>query len=239
MSTPARFALVILLLLCGVVTVAAFPGGAPSAESAAATKAGTVLETMNAGGYTYVRLETDAGEIWAAGPETALAVGDRVGLGASATMTNFRSESLDRTFPSIEFVSAFVTPPSAGEGRAAMAQAHGGARPTAPTTVEAVAKAESGSTIAELYAGKAGLAGKTVTVRGQVVKYNSNILGHNWIHIQDGSGTAGTNDLTVTTEGTARVGDVVLVRGKVALDKDFGMGYRYDLLVEEATVTVE
>jgi hypothetical protein len=194
---------------------------------------------MNAGGYTYVRLETDAGELWAAGPQTALSVGDRVGLGASATMTDFRSESLDRTFPTIEFVSAFVTTPSTEAGRDAMAQAHGAVKTATATSVEPVARAENGSTIADLYAGKADLAGETVTVRGRVVKYNPNILGHNWIHIQDGSGADGTNDLTITTDGKVKVGDVVLVRGTVALDKDFGMGYRYDLLVEEATVTVE
>jgi len=72
-----------------------------------------------------------------------------------------------------------------------------------------------------------------------VVKYNAGILGKNWLHIQDGTGSAGTNDLTITTEATCTVGDTVLVHGKLVADRDFGAGYVYDLIVEDAQVTVE
>jgi hypothetical protein len=76
--------------------------------------------------------------------------------------------------------------------------------------------------------------------RGKVVKTNPNIMGKNWLHVRDGSGAEGTNDLTVTTAGTApNVGDTVVVKGTVALEKDFGMGYQYDIIVEDAEVTVE
>jgi hypothetical protein len=102
-----------------------------------------------------------------------------------------------------------------------------------------VAKSDGGVTIEELYARKSELTGKAVIVRGRVVKYNSGILGRNWVHIQDGTGAGGTHDLTVTTDDTVSVGDVVLVRGTAAVDRDFGMGYRYDLIVEEADVTAE
>ena len=74
---------------------------------------------------------------------------------------------------------------------------------------------------------------------GKVVKYNAMIMGKNWIHLQDGTGEPGSNDLTVTTQGTAFVGDTVLVRGNIGLDRDMGAGYRYDVLIEDATITVQ
>jgi hypothetical protein len=94
-------------------------------------------------------------------------------------------------------------------------------------------------TVAELYAGKAGLAGTVVSVRGKVVKFSAQIMGKNWAHVQDGSGSAGTNDLTVTTMDTAKVGDTVLVSGKLTLDRDFGGGYKYALIIEDGSVAVE
>ena len=75
--------------------------------------------------------------------------------------------------------------------------------------------------------------------RGKVVKFNANIMGKNWLHVQDGTGNAGSNDLLVTTTGQAKPGDTVLIEGKVALNKDFGAGYKYNVLVEDAKVTVE
>jgi hypothetical protein len=112
--------------------------------------------------------------------------------------------------------------------------------PGARAKVTGIAKAEGGKTIAEVYAEKDQLAGKTVTVRGKVVKANANIMGKNWLHIDDGSGTEKTNDLTVTTAGTTpAVGDTVVVTGTVALDKDFGMGYRYIVIIEDADVQIE
>lgn len=103
-----------------------------------------------------------------------------------------------------------------------------------------VAKAEGGKTIAEIYAQKADLAGKEVLVRGKVVKAKANIMNRTWIHIQDGTGGEGTNDLTVTTDGEPpELAAVVLVRGTLAVAKDFGYGYVYEVIAETATVTVE
>jgi len=236
-SRSLRLALVALVVTCLVPFALAFPG---SGGQAAPSVEGTVLETMNSGGYTYVRLETPGGEVWAAGPLTEVAVGDRVALGPGSPMTAFRSESLGRTFDTILFVSA-IRPSGAGSdgADAAVASAHAGSVRPAEADVQGVAKADGGLTVAELWAARTEIAGKPVVVRGRVVKFNSGILGRNWIHIQDGTGADGTHDLTVTTDARAKVGDVVLVRGTAATDRDFGMGYRYDLIVEEADVTVE
>ena len=110
--------------------------------------------------------------------------------------------------------------------------------PVAPD-LSGIKRADNGQTVAEIVTGKAKFAGKPVAVRARVVKYNTNILGKNWLHIRDGSGGEGTNDLTVTTAGTAKVGDLVLVTGVLATNRDFGSGYQYPLIVEGATVVVE
>jgi hypothetical protein len=114
------------------------------------------------------------------------------------------------------------------------------AAPAADVDLTGIAKADGGKTVAEVYGEKAALTGQPVTVRGKVVKTNANIMGKNWLHVRDGSGADGTNDLTVTTAGNVpNVGDLVVVTGTVAVDKDFGMGYQYPVLVEEATIVVE
>lgn len=119
-------------------------------------------------------------------------------------------------------------------------ETHPAPKAAAEVDLTGIAKAEGGKTVAEVFAEKDALAGKPVTFRGKVVKTNPDIMGKNWLHVRDGSGEEGTNDLTITTAGTLpNVGDTVLVTGNVTLNKDFGMGYAYDVLVEDAQVTVE
>jgi hypothetical protein len=119
-------------------------------------------------------------------------------------------------------------------------ETHPAPKAAAEVDLTGIAKAEGGKTVAEVFAEKDALAGKPVTFRGKVVKTNPDIMGKNWLHVRDGSGAEGTNDLTITTAGTLpNVGDTVVVTGNVALNKDFGMGYAYDVLVEDAQVTVE
>jgi len=97
--------------------------------------------------------------------------------------------------------------------------------------------AEAAKTIEAVYKDKAKLDGKQVTVKGKVVKVNNGIMGRNFLHIQDGTGGKDSNDLSVTSTQTAKVGDAVTISGKVTLNKDFGAGYTYPLIVEEATIT--
>jgi len=253
MRNPSKYLIVVSILIlflagCGAAENSGTPATDPAAGPAEATAETTaeVLETMDSGGYTYVRLQTGDGEIWAAGPVTPLAAGDQIVLTGGMVMSDFHSQTLDRTFPSILFLSALSKPGEGGVNGAAAA-AHGAAGTMSAMTgkdapvVDAgsVPKAKGGQTVAELFAAKADLAGKEVAVMGRVVKYNGGIMGKNWLHIKDGSGEAGTDDLTITTSSIVKVGDMVLVQGKVTLDKDFGAGYSYDLIIEDATVTVQ
>lgn len=106
-------------------------------------------------------------------------------------------------------------------------------------TLTAFADDAKPKTVAALYKDKASLAGKLVRVQGKIVKVNNGIMGKNFLHVQDGTGDQGSNDLTVTSTQTANVGDQVTIAGRVVLNKDFGAGYAYPLLVEEATITAK
>jgi hypothetical protein len=228
---------------------AAAPAGLPPAAAAheptnaapaagVPTVTGSVLETMNASSYTYVKVAAGAEEIWAASSQFDVKVGDRVTVPLESPMENFHSQSLDRDFPLIYFASRISR--EGEQAPAAAAQMPPGHPPTsaAPAVIEKIAPPEGGKSVAAVWTDRKALAGKTVTVRGQVVKFNGGIMGRNWVHLQDGSGQAGdrTNDLTVTTDAVVKVGDVVTVTGTVVVDKDFGSGYSYAVLLESAKI---
>ncbi len=208
---------------------------------------GTVLETMNAGGYTYVLMEAGEEKRWVAGREIPVQVGDVVQSTQGMPMANFESKSLNRTFDIVYFVdrlenmSVAVMPE--GHPDVPMPEGH----PSMDDAVEAisadikVAELKPGQNIAYVYANKDELAGQQVSLRGEVVKYNDGILGWNFIHIQDGSGAAAdaNNDLTVTSKAATAVGETVVLTGTIILNKDFGAGYSFPVLMEDASITTE
>jgi len=206
---------------------------------------GKVVETTNAAGYTYALVDTGTTKLWTAAPQLSVKVGDALAVGQAMLMPNYHSKTLNRDFEIIYFTSnAKVNgvSPGAGDKAVELPKNHppiagGAAKPA--VDLSGIKKAEGGKSIAEIHAGKAKLSGKQVRVRGRVVKYNAAIMGKNWLHIQDGTGSAGSNDLTVTTASKAKVGDTVLVVGTVATDRDLGGGYQYSVIIEDAQVTVE
>jgi hypothetical protein len=226
-------------------------------QPALATVSGVVEETLDASDYTYMRLNTEAGEIWAAITKAKVQKGDRVTVVNAMAMDGFESKTLKRKFDRIVFGSlgdgkAGAPAPVSAHG-AATADASKGAPMAAPHAAVSdgkadamdvkVAKAEGKDafTIAQIFADRAKLKDKSVTVRGKVVKANGAIMGRNWYHIRDGSGSREKkdDDLTVTTGDPAAVGDVVVVKGVVHIDKDFGAGYQYPVVLEDAKVTKE
>ena len=231
------------------------PAAAPGAPPAAAPgKTGKVTETMNAAGYTYVQVDTGKEKFWAAAPEVKVKVGDSVAVPEGMPMPNYESKTLGRKFDLVYFVPALMVNGAAPAGAmGAMPEGHppmdGGAqgmtggsgapKVTAPADIDLKGIKKADQTVADIFAQKAALAGKPVKIRGKVVKFSPEIMGKNWIHLQDGSGKDGTNDLTVNTSAVAKVGDTVTVSGKLTVDKDFGYGYKYDVIVEDAQVAKE
>ncbi len=229
----------------------AAPAAAPEAPAAPAVLKGKVAETMDASGYTYVRLDDGSGkELWAAVPKTELKVGEEITLQGGSVMENFNSKTLNKTFEKIVFatgVSRGNEPaPAAGsfdqavkkEGAEASSGSAGNVVPFADLKVEK-APGPDGHAVAEIFEKSATLDKKPVAVKGQVVKVSKNIMGKNWLHIQDGTGdpNKNTHDLVVTTMDTAEKGDIVTVEGAAAANKDFGSGYKYDVIIEDAKVS--
>jgi hypothetical protein len=206
---------------------------------------GTVIETMNAAGYTYVQVEIGSEKIWAAAPEFQVKVGDQVVIPEGTPMHNYHSKTLNRDFAVVYFVGSILNKTGGvlanGTGMPAGHLPTAGSSTPPQIDVSGVKKADGGMTIGELYDKKADLSGKEVTLRGKVVKFNAQIMNKNWLHVRDGSGDADarTNDLTITTDVTVKIGDTVLISGKVFLNKDFGSGYKYDMIIEDAKVTRE
>jgi hypothetical protein len=227
---------------------------APAGAEAAASVKGKVLERLDAPPYSYLKLQTAQGETWAAVPKTDVAVGGEVTVSGAMPMQGFESKTLNRKFDTVYFgtlgdgpavaqPAAMGAPGEAPPSPAGMAAQHAAAS-TAPTPAEVgdvkVSKASGADarTVAEIHAQRAALKEKAVTVRGKVVKFNEGIMGRNWLHVRDGTGTAGKdNDITITTNDKAAVGDVVVVKGTVRVDKDFGAGYAYPVIVEDAKVS--
>lgn len=226
-------------------TTGALPTAAASAPGQGLS--GKVLERLDASPYCYLRIQTVRGEVWAAVPEAKIEKGTEVTIANPMLMNNFESKTLNRTFPEVYFgtlapaggaaASASVAPAT---GAPAAGAAPMGTPPPAPLEVAKLEKA-SGSdaqTVGDLWAKKGSLKEKTVTIHGKVVKYNPGVMGKNWLHLQDGSGdpAKGTHDIAVTTQDMVTKGDVITIKGVVRLDKDFGAGYTYPLIVEEAKV---
>ncbi|MFO0092812.1 MAG: nucleotide-binding protein, partial [Gemmatimonadaceae bacterium] len=242
------------------VPAAAAGSAAGSAFAPGSSITGTVREQIPVGPYIYLRLETPAGKLWAEVAAAPVTNGNEVTVHNVMRMERFASPSLHRTFATIYFGSLEpVAGADAGAGAGAQTEAAAAmppghpvlsAAPSAPATagtppaedarVGRIARASGADahTIGELWARKAQLVGKSVSVRGVVVKVNAGVMGRNWLHLQDGSGSAstGTHDLAVTSRAEAAIGDTVTVTGIVRTNRDVGAGYVYALLVEEAKV---
>lgn len=206
---------------------------------------GKVVETMNTSGYTYVLVNTGTNKAWAAAPQFAVKVGDTVAIGDSMPMPNYHSKSLNRDFDVVYFASQISVNGAGGAAMGGMAELPKGHPPingkAAGSKIDftGIQKAKGGVTVAQIWADKAKLTGKQVKVRGKVTKFNSMIMGKNWIHIGDGTGSEGSNDLLITSQDTVKLGDTILVTGAVATNKDFGANYKYTVMIEDAKVTVE
>lgn len=190
-----------------------------------------VKEAIQANSYTYLYVSEDTKEYWIATAKQPFEVGMTLYYDQGMEMKDFTSKEIDRTFDSIYFVGKMRGTSSAN--------ASSGRKAVAPAKDIAVEKVAGGLSIAELYANKADYEGKVVTVRGQVTKFNSGIMGRNWVHLQDGTKSGDAFDLTLTTQAVVSKNDVVVFSGTVSLNKDFGAGYVYELILEEATLAAE
>ena len=205
-----------ILLIAAALAACAKPAAAPPKASAQKLQ-GQVLETLNSGGFTYVRLKTGSGDRWMVTSPVDVRVGSEVSVSSAMTVEKFESKSLHRTFDNIVFGSI------------------DGAAPTAHASAPSPMK-DVGDVKVEIWSSKSALKDRKVVVRGKIVKFLPSIMGKNWMHVRDGSGTRGKgdDDIAVISDDQATVGSVVTLTGTVRLDKDFGAGYQYPVIIDGA-----
>ena len=224
---PLRRLLVFIVFPLLVVGGQAGADGTSAGDSKGPSQSGKVIETMEGGGYTYMKLDQAGKLVWLAVRRADVTVGDKVEYVEQMRMPNFTSKTLKKTFDEIVFASlrgehATVSPMQAV--------------PEIEIGNEPIEKAEGGYTVAEVFANSEALKGKLIKVRGRVVKVSQAIMNRNWIHLRDGTGENGRDKIVFRSEDqVAGVGSIVTAEGRLETDKDFGYGYRYELLVEDAS----
>ena len=195
-----------------------------------------LTEALQTNNYTYLLVEENGKEQWLAVPKMEAEVGEFYYYKGGMEMRNFTSKELDRVFESVMFLGKVSTSPDLEEKQDIPATTHSAMVKKDTKAKLDISPAEGGLTISELFANKEKYEGKTVKIKGQVTKFNAQIMGKNWIHIQDGTEYGGLFDLTATSALEVIVGDIVSLEGKVALNKDFGYGYKYDIILEQVVL---
>lgn len=230
------FILILLVAFTGCVK----KNKVPTAQSQAqAVPAGMhqvkVTEVIQSTQYTYLKVAENGAENWIAVNRIEATPGQTYYYGEGLEMKNFHSKELNKDFETIYFVQDLSSQP-AGSGQA-MQNPHGNTMGKVSVAEKAgisVTPAEAGLTIAKLYSSKADYSGKKIKMKGQVVKVNDEVMGKNWVHIQDGTKDGEHFDLTITTLDKVAVDDIVTFEGTITLNKDFGYGYAYEVIMEEA-----
>jgi len=194
---------------------------------------GEVKEVLQTTQYTYLLVDENGNKKWLATTRMEAKPGEEYFYNDGYEMVNFKSNELNRTFASVYFLDRV--------GKTAEEIQQGSFSPgSEPKKAEVrkyelqIPKAEGGISIAELFEMKSDYNGKVVKISGKVVHYNPGIMNKNWIHLQDGTAFGDKFDLTATSDTEVKVGDIITLKGTVVLDKDFGAGYFYDVLLADA-----
>jgi hypothetical protein len=189
-----------------------------------------ILQTTK---YTYLSVSEDTTLHWLAVPTVELTIGDTLYYQGGLLMPDFKSKELNRTFANVLFLEIVSKNPEGTKKTSKPAPEHSG-KPSQTKLEITLDPAPDGITIANLFRGKDQYSGKTVKIRAQVVRFKSGIMGKNWVHLQDGTSDGEKFDLTVTTDSTVKAGDVITVEGRITLNKDYGSGYFFDVILEDA-----
>ena len=193
----------------------------------------TVKEVLNATAYTYLLVTEGEKEYWIAIPLTEVKVGKKYSFEGGMEMKKFESKDLKRTFDSVLFVEGLIDPEAP-----AVTETVVNPKDILPDTelTKGITLAKGAISLHDLFSGRDKLEGKTVILTGKVIKFMPDIMSKNWIHLQDGTSYNGFNDITITTLAKVKVDEIVTLKGTVVLNKDLGSGYKYDILIEDATV---
>jgi hypothetical protein len=194
-----------------------------------------VKEAVDGGTYVYLNVDENGKNYWMAISNIPVTVGNTYYYDDGMVMKDFESKQLNKTFDEIIFTSTIRTTELSEEPTVKDENPHTAA-PVAVQNDVKIEKPKNGTSLAELFAAKKSFSAKSIIVKGKVVKVNNGIMDKNWVHIVDGTQFENQSDLAITTTETVNIGDIVTFKGIIVLDKDFGQGYIYDILLEEAKV---
>jgi hypothetical protein len=197
-----------------------------------------VLESIQVKDYTYIEVSENKSNFWIAVPSMSVEKGQVLYFSKSLEMKNFQSPTINKTFESILFVEDIKTISPDAEQMGNVTAQHPKIEMSGKQSIS-ISPVSGGKTVEQVFAQSQSLSGKVVKVRGQVTKFNQGIMDRNWIHVQDGTGNKDDFDLLITSTDVVKIGDIIVIEGVVAINKDFGSGYTYAVLVENAKVTVE
>jgi hypothetical protein len=232
--------LICLLSCSAFLFIVSCNSGQKSEDANLAPNAHKVVaeQVINGNSYTYIQVSSEGGSYWIAISRSDVKEGGTYYWSVGSEMKEFTSKELNRTFRSIYFVEDLTDKPitrvSGSQQMPAGSMAGRQVAPEYPGIV--VPKIEGVTTIADLYSKKGSLGGKTVRVCGKVVKFAGDIMNRNWVHIQDGTKSGSDYDLALTTQDSVKVGDIVIFEGILAVNKNIGAGYHYNLLLENAVL---
>jgi len=194
-----------------------------------------VLQTTN---YTYLGVRENEDTTWLAVPKMEAMPGEIYYYQGGNEMVDFRSSSLNRTFKSVWFLGGVISEEDMLKSTSGLtlSQSSPGSKAEESKSDIKIEPVEGGISIGELLANPEKCAGQTVKVKGQVTKFSLSIMGKNWIHLQDGTEFEGQFDFVVTTNEVVKAGDIILLEGTVSVNKDFGYGYFYKVIMEDCKV---
>ena len=196
-----------------------------------------VKEVEQVGSYTYLLVKAKGPEYWVAVPSMEASPGETYKYQGGMLMQDFYSKEMDRTFDKVVFLEAIFAEnnmPAPASAPAPQTEAHGGKVAVEKSSVN-VEAGEGTIAISDLFSDPKAYDGKTIRVKGEVTKFNPAIMDRNWVHLQDGTEFEGKYDLTATSMESFEEGGIVTLEGILAVNKDFGYGYSYEILLEKAT----
>lgn len=180
-----------------------------------------VAEIMKTSNYVYMRVKESGEEFWLATGLQDIEVGATYMYDDGLLQTNFVSKEFNRTFDKIYLVTNIK-----------LASGVQGKEKSSGENIKSIIV-----TIKELVENPKKFDGKIVQITAKCTKLNKQILGKNWMHLQDGS--KDDFDLVITSDVAVAEGKEVTMKGTVVLDKNFGAGYRYDIILENGLVVNE
>jgi len=198
----------------------------------------TVKEFIQTTNYTYFYVSEGNAEYWMASPKTETKVGETLSYTTSFEMKDFVSPELGRTFDQVFFIQDLSR--SAGVHMGTPRTARPAEQMPMPMQEqeqipeEDLEEVEGETSIEKLIGSSSDFGDKIVTVSGKVTKVNPMIMNRNWVHITTEPADGKNLDLTITTLENVSVDDIVTFRGRISIDRDFGAGYRYEVIMENA-----